>query len=202
MEGADIQNILSFEEDYPDAKTIFLEQNYRSTKTILTAANEVIKHNSERKPKGLWTANTGGEKLNIMKQMTERDEAEYVVREIMKHRKAGKDYSDMAILYRTNAQSRVLEETFMKSNLPYTMVGGQKFYDRKEIKDLLSYLRVVANSNDEISLQRIINVPKRGIGPSSVEKIQRYANDNNISMFDALAEVDFIGLSKSNSRVH
>ena len=114
----------------------------------------------------------------------------------MKHRKAGKDYSDMAILYRTNAQSRVLEETFMKSNLPYTMFGGQKFYDRKEIKDLLSYLRVVANSNDEISLQRIINVPKRGIGPSSVEKIQRYANDNNISMFDALAEVDFIGLSK------
>lgn len=135
-------------------------------------------------------------KLNIMEAMTERDEAEYVVREIMKHRKAGKDYSDMAILYRTNAQSRVLEETFMKSNLPYTMVGGQKFYDRKEIKDLLSYLRVVANSNDEISLQRIINVPKRGIGPSSVEKIQRYANDNNISMFDALAEVDFIGLSK------
>ncbi|WP_180530009.1 DNA helicase PcrA [Staphylococcus haemolyticus] len=194
--GADIQNILSFEEDYPDAKTIFLEQNYRSTKTILTAANEVIKHNSERKPKGLWTANTGGEKIKYYEAMTERDEAEYVVREIMKHRKAGKDYSDMAILYRTNAQSRVLEETFMKSNLPYTMVGGQKFYDRKEIKDLLSYLRVVANSNDEISLQRIINVPKRGIGPSSVEKIQRYANDNNISMFDALAEVDFIGLSK------
>ncbi|WP_218084755.1 DNA helicase PcrA [Staphylococcus haemolyticus] len=194
--GADIQNILSFEEDYPDAKTIFLEQNYRSTKTILTAANEVIKHNSERKPKGLWTANTGGEKIKYYEAMTERDEAEYVVREIMKHRKAGKDYSDMAILYRTNAQSRVLEETFMKSNLPYTMVGGQKFYDRKEIKDLLSYLRVVANSNDEISLQRIINVPKRGIGPSSVEKIQRYANYNNISMFDALAEVDFIGLSK------
>lgn len=194
--GADIQNILSFEEDYPDAKTIFLEQNYRSTKTILTAANEVIKHNSERKPKGLWTANTGGEKIKYYEAMTERDEAEYVVREIMKHRKAGKDYSDMAILYRTNAQSRVLEETFMKSNLPYTMAGGQKFYDRKEIKDLLSYLRVVANSNDEISLQRIINVPKRGIGPSSVEKIQRYANDNNISMFDALAEVDFIGLSK------
>ena len=102
----------------------------------------------------------------------------------------------MAILYRTNAQSRVLEETFMKSNIPYTMVGGQKFYDRKEIKDLLSYLRVIANSNDDISLQRIINVPKRGIGPSSVEKIQTYALQNNISMFDALAEVDFIGLSK------
>ena len=114
----------------------------------------------------------------------------------MKHQRNGKKYSDMTILYRTNAQSRVLEETFMKSNIPYTMVGGQKFYDRKEIKDLLSYLRVIANSNDDISLQRIINVPKRGIGPSSVEKIQTYAVQNNISMFDALAEVDFIGLSK------
>ncbi|MFV5932027.1 DNA helicase PcrA [Staphylococcus warneri] len=194
--GADIQNILSFEEDYPDAKTIFLEQNYRSTKTILNAANEVIKNNTERKPKGLWTANTGGDKINYYEATTERDEAEYVVREIMKHQFNGKKYSDMAILYRTNAQSRVLEETFMKSNIPYTMVGGQKFYDRKEIKDLLSYLRVIANSNDDISLQRIINVPKRGVGPSSVEKIQTYAVQNNISMFDALGEVDFIGLSK------
>lgn len=194
--GADIQNILSFEEDYPDAKTIFLEQNYRSTKTILNAANEVIKNNTERKPKGLWTANTGGDKINYYEATTERDEAEYVVREIMKHQRNGKKYSDMAILYRTNAQSRILEETFMKSNIPYTMVGGQKFYDRKEIKDLLSYLRVIANSNDDISLQRIINVPKRGVGPSSVEKIQTYAVQNNISMFDALGEVDFIGLSK------
>lgn len=194
--GADIQNILSFEEDYPEAKTIFLEQNYRSTKSILNAANEVIKHNSERKPKGLWTANSGGDKIQYYEAMTERDEAEYVVKEIMKHQRGGKKYSEMAILYRTNAQSRVLEETFMKSNIPYTMVGGQKFYDRKEIKDLLSYLRVIANSNDDISLQRIINVPKRGIGPSSVEKIQTYALQNNISMFDALAEVDFIGLSK------
>ncbi|WP_265365479.1 DNA helicase PcrA [Staphylococcus epidermidis] len=194
--GADIQNILSFEEDYPEAKTIFLEQNYRSTKNILNAANEVIKHNSERKPKGLWTANSGGDKIQYYEAMTERDEAEYVVKEIMKHQRSGKKYSEMAILYRTNAQSRVLEETFMKSNIPYTMVGGQKFYDRKEIKDLLSYLRVIANSNDDISLQRIINVPKRGIGHSSVEKIQTYALQNNISMFDALAEVDFIGLSK------
>ncbi|EGS78176.1 ATP-dependent DNA helicase PcrA [Staphylococcus epidermidis VCU105] len=194
--GADIQNILSFEEDYPEAKTIFLEQNYRSTKNILNAANEVIKHNSERKPKGLWTANSGGDKIQYYEAMTERDEAEYVVKEIMKHQRSGKKYSEMAILYRTNAQSRVLEETFMKSNIPYTMVGGQKFYDRKEIKDLLSYLRVIANSNDDISLQLIINVPKRGIGPSSVEKIQTYALQNNISMFDALAEVDFIGLSK------
>ncbi|HDS2024464.1 TPA: DNA helicase PcrA [Staphylococcus aureus] len=193
--GADIQNILSFEKDYPEANTIFLEQNYRSTKTILNAANEVIKNNSERKPKGLWTANTNGEKIHYYEAMTERDEAEFVIREIMKQRN-GKKYQDMAILYRTNAQSRVLEETFMKSNMPYTMVGGQKFYDRKEIKDLLSYLRIIANSNDDISLQRIINVPKRGVGPSSVEKVQNYALQNNISMFDALGEADFIGLSK------
>ncbi|RXS18424.1 3'-5' exonuclease, partial [Streptococcus pyogenes] len=127
----------------PEAKTIFLEQNYRSTKNILNAANEVIKNNSERKPKGLWTGNTSGDKIHYYEATTERDEAEYVVREIMKHQRNGKKYQDMAILYRTNAQSRVLEETFMKSNLPYTMVGGQKFYDRKEIKDLLSYLRII-----------------------------------------------------------
>ncbi|HLR18683.1 MAG TPA: DNA helicase PcrA [Staphylococcus sp.] len=194
--GADIQNILSFEEDYPEAKTVYLEQNYRSTKNILNAANEVIKNNSERKPKGLWTGNTEGDKIRYYEATTERDEAEYVVREIMKHQRNGKQYKDMAILYRTNAQSRVLEETFMKSNIPYTMVGGQKFYDRKEIKDLLSYIRIIANSNDDISLRRIINVPKRGIGPSSVDKIQNYAMQNELSMFDALAEVDFIGLSK------
>ena len=145
--------------------------------------------------KGLWTANTNGEKIHYYEAMTERDEAEFVIRE-MKHQRNGKKYQDMAILYRTNAQSRVLEETFMKSNMPYTMVGGQKFYDRKEIKDLLSYLRIIANCNDDISLQRIINVPKRGVGPSSVEKVQNYALQNNISMFDALGEADFIGLSK------
>ncbi|MCD8916083.1 DNA helicase PcrA [Staphylococcus simulans] len=195
--GADIQNILSFEEDYPNAKTIFLEQNYRSTKVILNAANEVIKNNSERKPKGLWTANQEGKKINYYQASSESDEAQYVVKEIMRQqRENNKSYNDIAILYRTNAQSRVLEETFMKSNIPYTMVGGHKFYDRKEIKDLLSYLRLVANSNDDISLQRIINVPKRGVGPSSVEKIQSYARQNDLSMFDALAEADFIGLTK------
>ncbi|MBH9580633.1 DNA helicase PcrA [Staphylococcus felis] len=194
--GADIQNILSFEEDYPSAKTIYLEQNYRSTKTILTAANEVIRHNTERKPKGLWTANQQGENIHYYEAFSERDETEFVVKEIMKQQQKGKKYKDMAVLYRTNAQSRVLEETFLKSNIPYVMVGGQKFYDRKEIKDVLSYLRLVANSADDISLQRIINVPKRGIGPSSVEKISNYANAHQMSMFDALAEVDFIGLSK------
>ncbi|HEC2158507.1 DNA helicase PcrA [Staphylococcus delphini] len=194
--GANIHNILSFENDYPNARTIFLEQNYRSTKTILQAANEVIRHNTERKPKGLWTANQQGEKIHYYEAMSERDETEYVVREIFKQQKKGKRYKDMAVLYRTNAQSRVLEETFLKSNIPYVMVGGQKFYDRKEIKDLLSYLRLIANSADDISLQRIINVPKRGIGPSSVEKIATYAAEHELTMFDALAEVDFIGLSK------
>ncbi|UXU60372.1 DNA helicase PcrA [Staphylococcus agnetis] len=194
--GADIQNILSFEEDYPKAKTIFLEQNYRSTKTILNAANEVIRNNTERKPKGLWTANANGEKINYYEAFSERDESEYVVREIFKQQKKGRQLKDIAVLYRTNAQSRVLEETFLKSNLPYVMVGGQKFYDRKEIKDVLSYLRLIANSADDISLRRVINVPKRGIGPSSVDKIAAYASTNNISMFEALAEVDFIGLSK------
>ncbi|RIN16117.1 DNA helicase PcrA [Mammaliicoccus vitulinus] len=194
--GADIKNILSFEEDYPNAQTIFLERNYRSTKTILTAANEVIRNNSERKPKALWTDNTSGEKIKYYEATTERDEAEYVIREILKKKQEGYNNQDIAILYRTNAQSRVLEETFLKSNIPYTMVGGTKFYDRKEIKDILSYLRLVSNSNDDISFERIINIPKRGIGPTSVQKIAQYAAMNNLSYFDALGEVDFIGLSK------
>ncbi|MEB7806831.1 MULTISPECIES: DNA helicase PcrA [Mammaliicoccus] len=194
--GADIKNILSFEEDYPKAQTIFLERNYRSTKTILTAANEVIRNNSERKPKALWTDNTSGEKIKYYEATTERDEAEYVIREILKKKREGYNNQDIAILYRTNAQSRVLEETFLKSNIPYTMVGGTKFYDRKEIKDILSYLRLVSNSNDDISFERIINTPKRGVGPTSVQKIAQYATMNNLSYFDALGEVDFIGLSK------
>ena len=194
--GADIKNILSFEEDYPKAQTIFLERNYRSTKTILTAANEVIRNNSERKPKALWTDNTSGEKIKYYEATTERDEAEYVIREILKKKREGNNNQDIAILYRTNAQSRVLEETFLKSNIPYTMVGGTKFYDRKEIKDILSYLRLVSNSNDDISFERIINTPKRGVGPTSVQKIAQYAAMNNLSYFDALGEVDFIGLSK------
>ena len=194
--GADIKNILSFEEDYPNAQTIYLERNYRSTKTILTAANEVIRNNSERKPKALWTDNTSGGKIQYYEATTERDEAEYVIRQILKKKQEGYNNQDIAILYRTNAQSRVLEETFLKSNIPYTMVGGTKFYHRKEIKDILSYLRLVSNSNDDISFERIINIPKRGIGPSSVQKIAQYASINNLSYFDALGEVDFIGLSK------
>ncbi len=194
--GADIKNILSFEEDYPNAQTIFLERNYRSTKTILTAANEVIRNNAERKPKALWTDNNSGEKIKYYEATTERDEAEYVIRQILKKKQEGYKNQDIAVLYRTNAQSRVLEETFLKSNIPYTMVGGTKFYDRKEIKDILSYLRLISNSNDDISFERIINVPKRGIGPTSVQKIAQYAAMNQLSYFDALGEVDFIGLSK------
>ena len=197
--GADIYNILSFEDDYKDAKTIFLERNYRSTKNILFAANEVIKNNTERKPKALWTDNDHGSKINYYKAMSERAEAEYIVSEILKKKRENYALSDMAILYRTNAQSRVIEETLMKSNISYTMVGGTKFYDRKEIKDLLSYLRLVANSNEDISFTRIINTPKRGIGPGALDKIITYAEHNGLSYFDALAEVDFIGLPKKTT---
>ncbi|MCG7420670.1 DNA helicase PcrA [Macrococcus epidermidis] len=197
--GADIYNILSFEKDYKDAKTIFLERNYRSTKNILFAANEVIKNNTERKPKALWTDNDHGSKINYYKAQSERSEAEYIVSEILKKKREGYALKDMAILYRTNAQSRVLEETLMKSNVNYTMVGGTKFYDRKEIKDILSYLRLIANSNEDISFTRIINTPKRGIGPSALDKIIAYAENNGLSYFDALAEVDFIGLPKKTT---
>ncbi|MBQ5152355.1 DNA helicase PcrA [Macrococcoides caseolyticum] len=197
--GADIYNILSFEDDYKDAKTIFLERNYRSTKNILFAANEVIKNNTERKPKALWTDNDHGSKINYYKAMSERAEAEYIVAEILKKKRENYALSDMAILYRTNAQSRVIEETLMKSNISYTMVGGTKFYDRKEIKDLLSYLRLVANSNEDISFTRIINTPKRGIGPGALDKIITYAEHNGLSYFDALSEVDFIGLPKKTT---
>lgn len=194
--GADIRNIMSFEKDYPNAKVILLEQNYRSTKTILEAANEVIKHNSNRKPKKLWTNNQEGEKIFHYTALDEKDEAQYVVRKIKESVNHGKrKLSDFAILYRTNAQSRVIEEELLKSKLPYKIVGGLKFYDRKEIKDLLAYLRLIANPNDDISFQRIINVPKRGIGAGSVDKIAQFASMHEISMFDALSCVDLIGLS-------
>ncbi|ULG71563.1 DNA helicase PcrA [Macrococcus brunensis] len=197
--GADIYNILSFEEDYQNARTIFLERNYRSTKNILHAANEVIRHNSERKPKALWTESDEGSKIKYFKAQSERHEAEYIISEIQNKQREGYRLDDMAILYRTNAQSRVLEETLLKSNISYTMVGGTKFYDRKEIKDILSYLRLVANSNEDISFARIINTPKRGVGPGALDKITAYAEMNGLSYFDALAEVDFIGLPKKTT---
>lgn len=194
--GADIGNILSFEHDYPDAKVILLEQNYRSTKTILQAANEVIANNKNRKEKTLWTDNEQGNKITYYRAETEQDEAYFIVDQVKKMVENGERYGNIAVLYRTNAQSRVIEEVLVKANVPYTIVGGMKFYDRKEIKDLLAYLRLIANRDDDISFERIINVPKRGIGASSLEKIMRYASAHGLTMMEALDEVEAIGLSK------
>ncbi|WP_088036130.1 DNA helicase PcrA [Evansella clarkii] len=194
--GADIQNILSFEKDYPECATILLEQNYRSTKTILKAANEVIENNLNRKPKKLWTENQNGEELCLYEADNEHDEARFVIGKVKEMNDSGRYRpSDIAVLYRTNAQSRVIEEMFVKSNLPYTIVGGTKFYDRKEIKDLLAYLRLVANPDDDISFRRIINVPRRGIGATTLEKVEAYAAQHDLSIFQALQEVSQIGLS-------
>ena len=194
--GADIANILSFEKDYPNANVILLEQNYRSTKRILAAANGVIENNLNRKPKKLWTENLEGNKISYYRADSEQGEAQFVAGRIKEMtEKQGKQLADIAILYRTNAQSRVMEEVLLKSNIPYTIVGGIKFYDRKEIKDILAYLRLIANPDDDISLRRVINVPKRGVGSSSVDKIANYAQDHDISMYQAMLELEFIGLS-------
>lgn len=193
--GADIANILSFEKDYPNATTIFLEQNYRSTKRILEAANKVIDNNRNRKPKNLWTENLEGNKIFYYRADSEQGEAQFVAGKINELRKNGKSLSDIAILYRTNAQSRVMEEVLLKSNLNYTIVGGTKFYDRKEIKDLLAYLRLIANPDDDISLRRVINVPKRGIGATSMDKVADYARQYDLSIYQALESVEMIGIS-------
>ncbi|MGA8942526.1 MAG: DNA helicase PcrA [Thermoactinomyces sp.] len=198
--GADIGNILNFERDYPDAQQIKLEQNYRSTKTILQAANHLIAHNTERKPKDLWTDNAEGEKIRLFEAGTEHEEAFYVAETILEGIKNGNRYSDYAVLYRTNAQSRVIEEVMMKANIPYTVVGGIKFYERKEIKDVLAYLRLIVNPHDDLSLTRIINVPRRGVGAASLEKIRAYASANGLSMFDALLEMEEIGLTRRTIR--
>lgn len=194
--GADIGNILSFEKDYPNAKVILLEQNYRSTKRILQAANDVIEHNESRYPKKLRTDNLEGEKIVLYKASTEQDEAQFVVQTIQKlMEKENRSLDDFAILYRTNAQSRVMEEVLVKSNMTYQIVGGTKFYDRKEIKDLLAYLRLIANNDDDLSLARIINEPKRSIGATSFEKIATYAIEHDRSIFDAMKDVLFMGLT-------
>ncbi|NMH72207.1 DNA helicase PcrA [Bacillus sp. RO2] len=195
--GADIANILSFEKDYPNAEVVLLEQNYRSTKRILEAANRVIENNIGRKKKNLWTENDEGQKIIHYQADSEKSEAQFVVgkmRELMRQDPT-RTLGDFAILYRTNAQSRVMEEMLLMSNINYTIVGGTKFYDRKEIKDILAYLRLIANPDDDISLQRIVNVPKRGIGATTVDKIANYAAQHDISIFTALAEVDLIGVS-------
>lgn len=194
--GADIKNILSFEKDYPNADIVLLEQNYRSTKSILDAANAVIKNNSDRKAKKLWTGNDNGSKLNYYVAETERYEGIYVANQIEDYIQSHAfNYRDVAILYRTNAQSRAIEETFVKANIPYQMVGGTKFYDRKEIKDMLAYLRLISNPNDDLSFARVVNEPKRGIGRASLEKLENYAADHDISLYTATQEIDFAGLS-------
>jgi len=188
--GADMQNILDFEKDYPEAKVVLLEENYRSTKKILQAANEVIKNNRNRRPKKLWTQNDDGEQIVYYRANDERDEAIFVASTIDNIvREEGKNFKDFAVLYRTNAQSRTIEEALLKSNIPYTMVGGTKFYSRKEIRDVISYLNLIANPSDNISFERVVNEPKRGVGPGTLEKIRTFAYEQNMSLLDASANI-------------
>lgn len=199
--GADIQNILDFEKDYPQCTTIKLEQNYRSTKTILEAANAVIDNNEGRPEKNLWTEQEDGVKIKHFTAQSEREEAAFISETMYKqHELNNVPYGDMAILYRTNAQSRVLEEGLIKRAIPYTMVGGTKFYDRKEIKDVLAYLKVLFNPFDDLSLLRIINVPKRSIGATTVSKLQSYAQDTGSSLFMTLTQLHNIPTIKGKTK--
>ena len=199
--GADIQNILDFEKDYPNCTSIKLEQNYRSTKIILDAANAVIDNNEGRPEKNLWTDKVEGSKIQHFTAQSEHEEAAFIGDTIVKkHDIHGVPYGDMAILYRTNAQSRVLEEALIKRALPYTMVGGTKFYDRKEIKDVLAYLRVLYNPFDDLSLLRIINVPKRSIGATTVSKLQDYARENGTSLFMTLTQLHLVDTIKGKTK--
>ena len=184
--GANFKNILNFEKDYKDAKVILLEQNYRSTKTILNAANSVIKNNVQKKDKNLWTENEDGEKIKYVRALDEKDEASFVTKEVKNLRSEGVSLDDIAVLYRTNAQSRTIEEGFLNSNIPYKIVGAYAFYSRKEIKDLLAYLKLIYNPKDDVSLTRVINYPKRGIGPKTIDNLSMDAILNDTSMFDVI----------------
>lgn len=184
--GANYKNILNFEKDYPEAKTILLEENYRSTKNILNAANSVIKNNRERKDKNLWSSNETGDKIKYKKVSTEKEEASFVVEEIKNLLSQGITEDQIAVLYRTNAQSRTIEEELLKKNIKYRVVGSFYFYNRKEIKDLLCYLRLINNHKDDVSLLRIINTPKRGIGEKTISSLVDYAEENNISLYEAI----------------
>ncbi|MGN0482279.1 MAG: DNA helicase PcrA [Lachnospiraceae bacterium] len=201
--GADIKNILSFEEVYPDAKVIKLEQNYRSTQNILDAANSVIANNVGRKPKALWTENGAGDKITFEQFETAFEEAEFVKNQIQSQVNRGDcQYKDCAILYRTNAQSRLFEEQFVRSNIPYKIVGGVNFYARKEIKDLLAYLKTVASARDDLAVRRIINVPKRGIGATTIGRVQEYAMEKDISFYNALKLAEDIpGIGRGAAKV-
>ena len=185
--GADIRNILDFEKDFPDATVIKLEQNYRSTANILDAANQIIAHNEGRKEKELWTEDGEGEKITLYAAADERDEAAWICQRIRQLQRGGTPYGSIAILYRMHALSRVLEETLMRAGIPYHVYGGTRFYDRREVRDVLAYLRVIQNPADDISLSRIINVPKRAIGDSTVEQLTQYARQNDISLYAAVA---------------
>ena len=184
--GANYKNILNFEKDYKDAKTILLEENYRSTSTILDAANQVIRNNKQRKDKNLWTSRGKGEKIKYYRAYNEKDEAQYVIRKIKELRNKEVEYKDIAVLYRTNAQSRVLEEEMLKENMPYRVIGSFYFYSRKEIKDLIAYLRLIHNSKDNVSLLRVINTPKRGIGLKTIENLTAKADEEGTSIYEAI----------------
>ncbi|WP_276796868.1 ATP-dependent helicase [Fusobacterium gonidiaformans] len=194
--GANIQNILNFEKDYKDAMVVKLEQNYRSTAIILDAANAVIRHNTSSKNKNLWTDKKEGDKIKVFKALNQRDEVEKVISEIANEKQKGRAYRDMTILYRTNAQSRVFEEAFLRYRIPYKIFGGMQFYQRAEIKDILAYLSLINNPLDETNLLRIINVPKRKIGDKSIEKIRFFAREQGLTLLDSLAragEISGIG---------
>ena len=193
--GADIRNILDFERDYPEAKVVKLEQNYRSTQTILDAANAVVANNASRKAKELWTAGDEGDRIRVFAASDEYAEARFVVSEIESLMDGGTSARDISVFYRTNAQSRALEDVLVREGIPYQVVGGVRFYERAEIKDAMAYLSVIANPDDSGSLERIINVPKRGLGNTSVAKLQDYASKNGISLYDALSEADAAGLT-------
>ncbi len=194
--GADISNILSFEKDYPSATVIMLEQNYRSTQMILKAANGVIENNTNRPEKKLWTDNDPGELVHLYRALDERDEANYIVSEIHRRvREHSYTFADAAILYRTNAQSRAIEEACLKAGIPYRVFGGIKFYERKEIKDIMGYLRLIANPDDDLALLRVINTPKRGIGDGTIARLTEYASEHQMSLFAVMQDVTMLGLS-------
>ena len=193
--GADIRNILDFERDYPEAKVVKLEQNYRSTQTILDAANAVVANNASRKAKELWTAGDEGDRIRVFAASDEYAEARFVVSEIERLMDGGTSARDISVFYRTNAQSRALEDVLVREGIPYQVVGGVRFYERAEIKDAMAYLSVIANPDDSGSLERIINVPKRGIGNTSVAKLQDYAIKNSITLYEALSEAEAAGLT-------
>ena len=199
--GADMRNLLDFETAFPDSTVVVLEQNYRSTQNILDAANAVISHNSARKPKDLWTQTGAGDKITKFQGEDEVDEAQWICRELTRlHGGGDQRWSDMAVFYRTNAQSRVLEEQFLRGSIPYRVVGGTRFYDRREVKDAMAYLRAVVNTTDEVNLKRVLNVPKRGIGDQTVGRLDAYARSHGLSFVEALRNWDAAGVSPRSAR--